>query len=212
MAKVLVGLPCKDTVHTEFMFKLFALQQKSSFSLTYIIGTVIHDARNKFAADAINGEYDRLLMIDSDMVFDNDLIERMNEDMDTGIEYVSGIFFQRHYPPKPCIYKSIEHQPTDLETKATIYEDYPKDQLFECAGTGCGAVMISTSLLKRVWDTFDLPFHPLHRTGEDLSFCWRASQVGAKLYCDSRIKVGHCGDFCYTEETYRASRQEARKG
>ena len=29
--------------------------------------------------------------------------------------------------------------------------------------------------------------------GEDLSFCIRAQELGRKIYCDSRIKMGHVG-------------------
>lgn len=204
MGNILVGLPCRDEVKTDFMLSLLGLQQHSSFCFSYIKGSCIHDARNKFAADAINGGFDRLVMLDSDMTFDGDLLERLNTDLDTGIDYVSGICFQRHYPTKPCVYTNVSWEMSEngIISTAEPYLDYPKDQLFECGGTGCAAVMIRTSLLKQVWDEFDLPFHPFPRMGEDLSFCWRAKQLGAKLYCDSRIKVGHCGEFCYKEDLY----------
>ena len=31
---------------------------------------------------------------------------------------------------------------------------------------------------------------------------WTGLQLGAKLYCDSRIKVGHLGTYCYGEEDF----------
>ena len=38
---------------------------------------------------------------------------------------------------------------------------------------------------------------------EDLSFCMRARDVGSEIYCDSRIKVGHIGQYTFSEEGYK---------
>ena len=43
---------------------------------------------------------------------------------------------------------------------------------------------------------------------EDLSFCYRARNIGTKIYCDSRIKFGHIGNYEYTEEDYLKGRAE----
>ena len=45
--------------------------------------------------------------------------------------------------------------------------------------------------------------------GEDLSFCGRASEVGAELWCDSTIKMGHVGLGTITEDIY-LSQKEAK--
>jgi GT2 family glycosyltransferase len=188
-----------------FSFLDMVMSTKTPFAFTYQMDGLTHDNRNRLAASAINEGYDRLLMIDSDMKVEPDLIDRLSADMDKGLEYVSALCTQRHIPAKPCVYKELEYEqesPTKIHHVANKYYDYPRDSLFECAGTGAAAVMIDVKLLKRVWDEYGLPFHPLMDMGEDLSFCWRAKQLGAKLYCDSRIRVGHCGDFCYDQDTY----------
>lgn len=205
--KTLLAVPCSTLVHADFMFSLFKLKLSNEFVFTYLKDGLVYDSRNKFAADAINGGYDRLIMIDSDMIFEPDIIYRFSEDMDTDIEYVAGIFTQRHLPARPCVYKKLVYGPDEngvLQHDAVHYLDYPKDTLFEAEATGFGAVMISVQLIRRVWDRFGLPFFPLPGLGEDLTFCLRAREVGAKVYCDSRIKVGHCGQFCYGEATFQA--------
>ena len=40
--------------------------------------------------------------------------------------------------------------------------------------------------------------------GEDLSFCLRARELGAEIWCDSTIKLGHVGTAVYDEDSYRA--------
>lgn len=210
--KLMVAVPCGSMVHTEFMFSVFKLKANTNFTFTYLKDGLVHDSRNRFASDAINGGFDRILMIDSDMVFEPDIIDRLSADMDTGIEYVAGIFTQRHLPAKPCVYKDLIYGPNEsgrLVSKAVHDLDYPRDTLFETCATGFGAVMISVPLIKRVWDHYGLPFHPLPMMGEDLTFCLRARELGAKLYCDSRVKVAHCGQFSYGEATYTAYRDHA---
>ena len=86
-----------------------------------------------------------------------------------------------------------------VETNAYIYEDYPRDQVFEIAGCGFGCVMTSVDLLKEMVATHGAPFSPLMGMSEDLSFCWRVKQAGIKMYCDPAVKVGHIGQYVYTE-------------
>jgi hypothetical protein len=63
--------------------------------------------------------------------------------------------------------------------------------------------MMTVDLLKRVRDAFALPFFPVSGFGEDLAFCLRCSQLGAEIWCDSSIKLGHVGLAVYDEELYK---------
>ena len=54
--------------------------------------------------------------------------------------------------------------------------------------------------MKRVGDAFGAPFAPLEGMGEDVSFCWRVIQIGAKMHLDARVKCGHVGQFEYNED------------
>ena len=61
---------------------------------------------------------------------------------------------------------------------------------------------MTTDLIKRVGDMFGLPFSPILGFGEDMSFCYRVSMLGMKMWCDSSIKLGHIGFTEITEDTY----------
>jgi hypothetical protein len=39
--------------------------------------------------------------------------------------------------------------------------------------------------------------------GEDTTFCFRVKQDGGKIWCDSRIKAGHIGNYVFEEKDYR---------
>jgi hypothetical protein len=152
------------------------------------------------AREAIESGADRVLWLDSDMVFQDDLMFRLGEDLDAGWDMVCGLYFKRELPVTPVIYKSISTGGESNVSKAEAYSAYPKETVFPIAGCGFGAVMMTTDLLKRVGD---YPFTPVNRLSEDLSFCWLARNIGARIACDSRVKVGHVGVIAYGEAMYR---------
>ena len=77
--------------------------------------------------------------------------------------------------------------------------------LFEIAGSGFGAVMMTTDLIRRCGGQ---PFFPVAGFGEDFSFCLRAREAGAKLYCDGRIKLDHIGVSAYNEALFLKQQRE----
>lgn len=194
--KTLIAVPAMDMCPVPFAYSLATLRRDAPSKISMISGAAVHEARNVLAREAIEAGCERVLWIDSDMVFPDDLMIRLGEDLDAGYDMVCGIYFKRRLPVTPVIYRSIAAATGQCE----VYADYPRDSLFEIAGCGFGAVMMKTELLKRAGER---PFTPLSRLSEDLSFCWLAKNVGAKIGCDSRIKVGHAGQIVYGEGMYR---------
>lgn len=204
-----------DTVPVEFMLSLVNLRRPENTFYTVQVGSLVYDSRNMLAAKALMNEYDRVLWIDSDMVFEADTLERLSEDMDKeGLDFVSALCFKRKNPTAPCVYSDIRYGPDGdgvIQADAETMKDYPEDSLFECAGAGFGLVLVSTKLLGTVWEKHGPPFDPMPQMGEDLAFCYRARQEGYKLYCDSRVKTGHVGKRIYSEEDYKKQKAELEK-
>ena len=204
MLKYLIAVPCLDMVHVDFMLSILNMQRVGECHLQVIKSSLIYDARNRLATSAIDNNFDRVLWLDSDIVFEPNLMTKLALDLDNGIEYISGLYFKRQYPTEPVVFKTIAQTQDgkELVTKASVYNDYPKNQVFEVDATGFGAVMMEVNLLKKVKEKYGLPFSPHLGLGEDMSFCWRAKQIGNKLYCDSSIKLKHLGSVAFTENTY----------
>ena len=208
--KTLVAIPCMDMVHTTFMKSLLGMKKVGEVQFAISCSSLIYDARNGLLHRAIQENFDRILWLDSDMDFDIDLLERLSADLDEGREYVSALFFKRKAPIQPCIYTDMGYY-TDPETgkvtpMAICYDDYPRDSIFEVAASGMAAVLMTVDLCKRVVEKVGSPFSPQLGFGEDLTFCARAKQVGAQLWCDSRVKVGHTGMGVISEDTYLSTR------
>lgn len=208
--KYLIAIPCGTSIPTPTVAALTYMNRVGLSRVTFLQDSMVYEARHKLIAEALATGVDRILFIDSDMVFNGHLMEQLAADMDEGRDIVCGLYFKRVFPTKPILYKTIAFKGD--EDCSVLYEDYPKDSIFEVDGCGFGAVMISQRVLEDVTNYYGYPFAPMvGKFGEDLSFCWRAKQLGYRLWCDSRIKVGHVGQFVFGEETYKAQ-METQKG
>ena len=204
--KTLIAVPCMDMVNTQFMCSFVDLEKPEGTVYTVTKNTLIYSARNIIAQNAIKWGFDRVLWLDSDTTFEPDTLLKLADDMNKGIDYISGLYFMRQFPTSPVVYSDIWWNVKDngwVDTGKEIYTEYPKDTVFEVAGTGFGCVMTSVDLLKKVCDKYGSPFTPLMGMGEDMAFCWRCGQMGVKMYCDSRIKCGHIGSFTFNEDVYQ---------
>jgi GT2 family glycosyltransferase len=204
--KTLIAIPCFDMVNTSFMESLVRLKRMPDVSWTVVRNTLIHDARNIITANAIESNFDRVMWFDSDMVFEPDTLLKLSQDMDeNNLDFVTGLYFTRRPPNiRPVVFEKMWFRYDEdgkYDTGAENYYDYPEG-LFECDAAGFGCCLTSVDLLRRVGDKFGAPFQPMPTMGEDMTFCWRAKEIGAKLYCDSRVKCGHEGTFIYSESVY----------
>ena len=95
--KLLIGIPTLDYVHSEFMRCLIALIQRLrddgiNFDVDIESGTLVYIARDRIAHKAINENYTHVLWLDSDMIFNADLLDDL---MFSGEAFVSGIYHAR---------------------------------------------------------------------------------------------------------------------
>ena len=212
MSKVVIGIPCMDTVSTSFFSSVLAQRYDQVHQYLYAIeaGSMVYDARGRIAQRAINSGADWLVMYDSDMILTPETTMAL---LDTamGKEFVSGLYFMRRLPTKPLILKDLdwyEDEALGAQDVAEVYEDYPKRSVFEIAGCGFGCCIMSVEMIKRMTVAYRMnPFTPMPRLSEDYSFCWRARKLGYKLWCDSRIRPGHAGLWVYGEGDWERQRE-----
>lgn len=204
--KTLVAIPAMDMVHTIFFRSCMMMERVGETRFALTSSSLVYDARNNLCKQAVAEKFDRVLWFDSDMEFAPDVMRKLSADLDEGLEFVTGIYFKRRAPVQPCVYKEVGYYHSEEKKEVTpvalSYDDYPRDQLFEIGGCGFGGCMMTVDLIKRVAKEFGAPFSPILGFGEDLSFCKRVAHVGGKMWCDSRVKLGHVGLGTITEETY----------
>ena len=192
--KTVIAIPTMGSIKID-TFSSFVQLISEDTSWTVTRNSVVYMAREELAQKAKNAGAEYIFWIDSDMKFPPDTLMKLMEDAEKGMDFVSGICFTKTTPPNPTILKRFEGE------TGIIYHDYPKDQVFEVAASGFGCCLMKTSLYEKG------VFYPLPNWGEDYSFCIRMKEKGIKMYCDSRVKVGHVGDFDYNEELYQIARK-----
>ena len=203
--KILIAVPCMDQMDTAFVRSLVRIRtpEGCEVAVEFMECSLVYLSRERLAQIAIGMESDYTLWLDSDMVFQEDLLEKLLNDAMEGREFVTGLCFRRRPDYNPAIWSRIRlGLPGDAEVKE--YNDYPQDDLFEVDGSGLAAALVKTDLMNRIYERDKQIFIPISGYGEDVSFCIRAKKAGATLWCDSRVKVGHRARTVVTEETFRA--------
>ena len=206
--KTLICVPAMDQTPTLFTQSLVLLKKGGEVSCGFQIGSWGYESRNGLGKQAIAGDFDYALWLDSDMVFDADLLEKMIKKLqDEDLDILTGLYFRRVPPYSPVLFDTLEYG----ENKATWteYTDLPENALIEVGGCGFGCVLMTTDVLMSVQAKFGTMFQPMQGLGEDLAFCWRARQCGYKIMCDTGLVVGHVGQCVTNDHYWRAYRHES---
>ena len=164
--RLLIAIPCMDTVRYEFAESLANLCKHLSdigidYDLKWHATSLIYMAREELANHAINEDYDYVLWLDSDMVFTPDafdLLRGLKTDFATGC-------YRTRRPPYCFVMERVEDPSLRVDK-------LPKDP-FEVAACGFGMVLISKNALYKVRANFGTCFTPTPSTGEDYAFCNR---------------------------------------
>lgn len=213
--RILVAIPCMEMVHSLFAKSLLGMRRvDGELQFGFSSCSLVYDSRNGLTKKAISEGFDYVLWLDSDMDFPPDILEKLIEDAKEGRNYISALYVKRKLPVMPIVYKELGYYQSDegVTPVAIPYLDYPEDSIFEIEGSGFGGCLTSVELLKKVAEKHGAPFSPILGFGEDLSFCFRVKDVGEKMYCDSRVKLGHIGYKIFTEEDYDRGESDADKG
>ena len=144
-------------------------------------GYTIAENRSYLAGQAVRNGSHYLLMVDDDMTFPPDTLEKM---LATGKQIVGVLSYSRMLPLKPTVV------PVNEIT----------DTLFECKEVGGGILLIDTTIFNAMpqpWFDFKtFPFGQISQ-GEDAFFCAKSREMGYTVWCEPTIKIFHIGDYLY---------------
>lgn len=201
--KVFVAIPSLDTVPALFCQSLALLQRAGDTIVGFQVGSLVYNARNELARQAIKSEADWVLWLDSDMVFEPDLLKKMLKVCEENdIDFLTGLCFRRKPPYTPTLFDRLDKM--EHGASYTTIMSVPEGR-FKVGGCGFAGVLMSTDVLLSVAARFGgRMFDPMEGFGEDVSFCWRARQCGYEIWCDSDIELGHIGSMVVTREFFEA--------
>ena len=205
MSKIMIAIPCMDQVPTPFALSLAMIRKPEGddFACATRMGSLVYNSRNDLAMQAIQTGFDWVFWLDSDMVFQQDILVRMLKvAREKDLDFLSGLYFRRTVPYTPVAFDHLEvNENGDCEWSE--FEELPQS-LFEVGGCGFGGVLVKTEVLAKVQEKFGNMFFPIAQMGEDLSFCWRARQCGYKVWMDPTIVLGHVGYSVINRKFYES--------
>lgn len=196
--KVLIGIPSMDMVPAKFMMSLVALDKPEHTDFVNISESLIYDARDKIVQYAINGGYDYLFFLDSDIICESDTLTRL---LNHKADIVSGLYFgRRENAHDPIAYELIA--PKTIYRKASLEPIQIIHNYAEVSGVGLGCCLIKVDVLKKMQRKNKNMFEPYRNLGEDVAWCYRARKKGYKIMLDSTVRIKHLGQKEYGRLDY----------
>ena len=178
-------------------------RQLRSFSAAGGLVADRNEVARKFLDDT---ECEWLFMVDSDMGFPADAVDRLIGSGDPVERPVVGALcfalrrdeagdcYGQKYVVVPTLYEAVE---TDTEAGFRPLLNYERDALARVDATGAACLIVHRTALHRIREKygdrwFDPVTHPLGTTfSEDLSFCVRLAGCGLAVFVDTSVRTTH---------------------
>jgi hypothetical protein len=164
------------------------------------------EARNQTAAAFLSGPAEWLWVVDTDMGFAPDTLDRLLAAADPVERPIVGALCFAWIEgeqdgmggwlcgTRPTIFQFGEV--AGEKTFAAVSE-YPPDQLVRCAATGSACILIHRGVLEAITEGHGPTWYDRIATGagrllgEDISFCARAGSVGAAVHVHTGVHTNH---------------------
>lgn len=165
-------------------------------------------ARNAACRDALEFGAEWLWFIDSDMDFPPDTLARLKA-LDADIACTD--MWSRGWPSFRTVMRLGEPTLDGQKACYPLGDDATGVQKIDCCGMAC--TLIRVSLIERMREHFkDQPWFWSGAHGEDATFCFKASEVGATMKCDLDVVAGHWGTTRMAGQDYtRDARNQPMK-
>lgn len=189
MKKILIAIPTFETITAETFKAVYDIRRNPDYELSfdYVKGYDCAIARNNIAKKAIDGGFNYVLMVDSDIIVPPDVLEKM---LEYPVDICFGIYPRKNTQDKEAeIFKLNDGDYTDRFK----FDELDGQVRVAVKGGGFGCVLINTALfmyLNYPWFQY-VAYSKGTYLSEDLYFCDLAKFAGFKLEADARVRCGH---------------------
>ena len=202
---VVVGYVHPGTVRAEFMASMLGLVRRGSPPVDQVIeigsGPNVSGARNLMTRMFLAEQSAPwLFMVDTDMVFAPDALDRLVASADPAERPIVGALCYSQDgatgDPQPVMYELVER---DGQPSFARYGSWPEDACVRVAATGAACLLMHRDALERVRSFGGDLAAPWFResmigtelVGEDLTFCLRAGAAGIPVHVNTGVEFGH---------------------
>ena len=194
--RILIAIPTKDKIDVETFVSVANLDwdgHEIEYTSAQGMGVYgIAQARNNIVNQAIDNDFDKILMVDSDMILPEDTIKYL---LDPDVPIVIGCARYKNDSGRAPIFK---YTVDDTGQDSWIWNEIPAGR-FDIKSGGLACAMIDTDVFRRISKPY---FKWEERAngsymGEDIWFYEHARQAGYRPQADGRVKCGHIGRKIY---------------
>ena len=194
--RILIAVPTYETIYPETFKSIYDLKNSLGVKLDFefVKGYDCARARNLIAKKAIEGGYDNVLMVDSDIILPDNVIDRFARlDYDMFLGYSP----RKNDPTMAEIYKD-NHFGYDKENRYSVEElERLKDSvdLIKINGGSFGCAYIKTDIFNHLhYPYFQYINYPNGQLlSEDLYFCSEVRNKHYRIYLDPKVRCRHIG-------------------
>lgn len=201
--RVLIAVPTFENITPDTYKALWDMCKPCECDFEFVRGYDCATARNKIAQKAVDGGYDRVLMVDNDVTPPKDALTNL---LSHDVEIVAGFYQHRTGGNRPegrtCAFKLADE-------RGKAYFNYTKDAeysrdelralrdegtyLLKVHGVGMGCVLVNVGVFSRVkYPWFDwVNYKNRDQLSEDLYFCEELRKSGIPRHVDTRVACGH---------------------
>ena len=194
MNRVLIAVPTFENIEPETFKSIYDLEipEYTKTEFCFIKGYDCARARNAIVNTAFVGQFDYVLMVDSDIILPTKtLIWGLEEPTDI----LLGVYPRKNEPNKTELFdfRYEDFKPSSRwsmqEIKTSPYTR------FKVKGGGFGCALVKTDVFRSLeYPYFNYISYPDHTfLSEDLYFCSKAADSNYEIYVDNRILCKHIG-------------------
>jgi hypothetical protein len=196
--KTLLGIPTNRMVQPQTVLSLMKMVQHTKEDLVIVMavnGYTVAENRNYIVTQAIKEKCSHVLMIDDDMTFPEDTLDRlMSHDKD----FVGVVAHSRTLPALPVV--TLFNQ-DELSTADRLLgrQELPKE-LFKAKGVGGSVLLLKTSIfnkIRRPWFANETYETGMTKTGEDYYFVMKCIEANIDIWVDPTLSIGHIGNYIF---------------
>lgn len=191
--RLLIAVPTFETVRPETFRSIYGLAVPDGVELMldFVGGYGAARARNLVAEECLEGGFDAVLMVDSDIVLPPDALALL---LEGDVPVVLGTYPRRGESGGTEVFLPGRRDFTDANR--VMADALPRGR-FEAKGGGMGCALVRAEAfraLPRPW--FDYVEYPDGAVlSEDNYFCDLCSRHGLLIEADGRVRCGHVGSF-----------------
>lgn len=202
--RILIAVPTFENISPETFKSIYNLKKSPDdiLDFDFVKGYDCSRARNKIAEKAVDGSYDYVLMVDSDIILPSNALECLLEYED---DIILAPYPSKSDPSKLEIYRygAIGGYPKDARFDKEFYYNQVKTEnkyRYEINGGGFGCALVRTStftLQRKPWFCY-MDYGDGSLLSEDLYFCTNSRYNGYTIYTDLRVQCSHISKKIYS--------------